>query len=70
MFVATASVPDTIALFRRMRQDAGDLISAFELMLSTSVSRVCETEQDVYDPLLTTYPAYAIVEMSGCGGRR
>jgi len=68
MFVATGSVPDTIALFRRMRQDAGDLISAFELMLSTSVSRVCETEHGVYDPLSTAYPAYAIVEMSGCGG--
>ena len=68
MFVATASVPETIALFHRMRQDAGDLITAFELMLSTSVRRVCATEEGVYDPFSTAYPAYAIVEMSSCGG--
>lgn len=68
MFVATSSVPDVVALFQRMRQDAGDLISAFELMLAASVERVCQTEQGAFNPLQSLYPAYAIVEMSACGG--
>ncbi|MEP9386293.1 FAD-binding oxidoreductase [Mesorhizobium sp. KR9-304] len=68
MFLATASIEDTIRLFHRIRQDAGDLISAFELMLGTSIQRVCETEQGIRNPLPQLYPAYAIVEVSATGG--
>lgn len=68
LFLATGSVALTVELFRRMRRDAGDLISAFELMTGVSVNRVCATEQGVRSPLPAIHPAYAIVEISSCGG--
>ena len=68
MFLAADSAASVIELFKRIRQDAGDLISAFELMLGASIQRVCETEQGVRNPLSRLYPAYAIVEVSAIGG--
>ena len=67
-FLATTSVADMIKLFQRVRKDGGETISAFELMTNAVVKRVCATEEKVRNPLGKDYPAYAIVEMSQCGG--
>lgn len=68
MFLALRSVEEVIRVFGRMRREAGDLISAFELMLRVSVERVCATENGVRNPFADFHPAYALVEMSTAGG--
>lgn len=70
MFLALRSVEEVIRVFGRMRREAGDLISAFELMLRVSVERVCATENGVRNPFADFHPAYALVEMSTAGDRR
>ncbi|MFT3987923.1 FAD-binding oxidoreductase [Aestuariivirga sp.] len=68
LFVSTSSIESTVELFRRFRAEAGDLITAFELMMGSAVDRVCETEAGVRNPLESSYPSYAIVELSSAGG--
>lgn len=68
MMFATASVADTVTLFRRMRRDAGDLISAFELMMGLNIDEVSKTLPGLQNPFSVMYPACAIVELSTSGG--
>lgn len=68
LMLALPSVAAVIELFHRFRQDAGDYISAFELMLNTSVELVCSPGEPGHNPFASFYPAYAIIEMSVCGG--
>lgn len=68
MIIATASVASAVALFHRMRQDAGELISAFELMMGDCIEEVCKYIPGLSNPLSTTYPACVIVELSSSGG--
>lgn len=68
MLLALPSIAAVIGLFHRFRKEAGDLISAFELMLDTSIDLVTSKGERGHNPLGKTYPAYAIVEMSVCGG--
>lgn len=68
LMLALPSAAAVIELFHRFRQDAGDFISAFELMLNSSVELVCSPGEPGHNPFSRFYPAYAIIEMSICGG--
>lgn len=68
MFLALPSIAAVIGLFHRIREEAGDFVSAFELMLDTSIKLVTSKGEPGHNPLGKNYPAYAIVEMSVCGG--
>lgn len=68
IILALPSVAAVIELFHRFRQDAGDFITAFELMLKPSMELVCSKGEPGRNPFTQFYPAYAIIEISICGG--
>lgn len=68
LFLALPTIAAVIGLFHRIRKEAGDFVSAFELMLDTSIDLVTSKGEPGHNPLDKIYPAYAIVEMSVCGG--
>jgi FAD/FMN-containing dehydrogenase len=65
--VALSRLEDAIELYRRARRDCCDLMSAFEFMPPLAIDLAKEAMPDLPIPLEATYPAYALIEMSGSG---
>lgn len=62
-----ASLDDAIKLFRRARRDCCDLMSAFEFMPPLAFTLAKEAMPDLPIPIAADYPAYVLMEISGCG---
>lgn len=65
--VGLAGLEDVIALYRRARRDCCDLMSAFEFMPPVAIDLAREAMPDLPIPMEATYPAYALIEISGSG---
>ncbi|WP_430259346.1 FAD-binding oxidoreductase [Neorhizobium sp. IRS_2294] len=62
-----ASLEDAITLYRRARRDCCDLMSAFEFMPPLALTLAREAIPDLPLPMSGDYPAYVLMEISGCG---
>lgn len=63
-FVGAASVEAVQALFSRMQDAMGDTLSAFEYANEFSIGLVFDHIEGASNPLQSTYPAYALIEVS------
>jgi FAD/FMN-containing dehydrogenase len=63
-FVGTTSPEMVVALFSRLRQVAGERLTAFEIMPRFGLDIVLRHGRDTRDPLTNAHAAYALVELT------
>jgi FAD/FMN-containing dehydrogenase len=63
-FAGLASVRDALILFERLRQQAGDQLTAFEYMPGFGLDIVLKHAAGTVRPLEGDHPSYALVELS------
>jgi FAD/FMN-containing dehydrogenase len=64
LWLSIASLEDAIALFRRFRDDFGDMISAFEIISSYGVERAVAAFDGVRRPVADPHPWHLLVEVA------
>ncbi|NIX76221.1 FAD-binding oxidoreductase [Microvirga terricola] len=63
-FVATASTHKALNLFERLRESAGDQLTAFEYLPEFGLEIVLKHKSGAVRPLSDRYPSYALIELS------
>lgn len=63
-FVATASPHKALTLFERLRESAGDQLTAFEYMPDFGLEIVLKHKPGAVRPLSGPHPSYALIELS------
>lgn len=67
--VALPDVPQALELLIKLREGAGDRVSAFELMPHTLIDLVVQNFPDIASPFAAAYPWYVLVEISAASGQ-
>jgi FAD/FMN-containing dehydrogenase len=64
LWLAVGTLPDAVTLFRRFRDDFGDLISAFEIVSSYGVERALAAFDGLRRPVAEPHPWHLLVEVA------
>ena len=67
--VALPDVPQALELLVKLREGAGDRVSAFELMPHALIDLVVQNFPDIASPFAAVYPWYVLVEISAASGQ-
>ncbi|CAN1537677.1 GlcD FAD/FMN-containing dehydrogenases [Rhabdaerophilaceae bacterium] len=63
-FVAAEGIPQIVQFFDRLRGEAGELLTTFEIIPRFGLELVLRHAPDLRDPLSVPYPSYAMLELT------